>query len=167
MKNTPPISSGRSRTSGWVQLDYAGSAPGVVVTPEDQDRFMLPMQAAIDGCRLMVEQDKVQRQFKVLLERLQEWARRHSADVLQVHLGFRDSRLLFLVERRSARFNRELEDELTELDIEIAREKQLDSISLQVLAIPGPSPESVASILAPGLVMTYRNAERRSPHPAG
>jgi hypothetical protein len=155
------------RKPEWVQLDYSGDARGVVVTPEDQDRFLLPVKVAVEGCRLVIEVRKLQEQFKLLLDRLAKWTKEHSDDIRRVHIGFRDSRWLFLVDRKTVRFNRQLEDELTALDIEIAQDNRFNLINLQVLSLPQPSPEAVESLLNPGFTLTLQDAERRSPHKAG
>jgi hypothetical protein len=140
-------------------LDSSGDAHGVVVTPEDQDRFMLPVKVAVEGCRLILEVSNFQKQFKLLLDRLAQWTKEHGDDISRVHVGFRDSRWLFLVGRKTVRFNRQLEDELTALDIEIARDNRFNLINLQVLSLPQPSPEAVESLMNPGFTLTLQDAE--------
>ena len=59
----------------------------------------------------------------------------------------RDAGLLFLVVLKEKPFNQKIEDSLTELDIAIAQDDDLDLIKLSVLALPKASKDSIESFL--------------------
>src|SRR5262245_24168443 len=114
-----------TRAKTWIQLDCKNSDTRVVVTPEDGDRFAITMELAIQGCKIAGQLDKFNRQLHVLMGHLADWTDRYSDDIDKVYLGLKDDGLLFLVVRKSKRYNREVEDALTDLDIAIAQDSDL------------------------------------------
>ena len=106
-----------NRASGtkkrWVRLDHSERDTGVVVSPENEDRFALTMEIAIRGCKLAGQMDKLNGQMAQLFERLHGWVQSHDRDIGQAYVVVRDTGLLFLIVQRDRKFNHELEDELS------------------------------------------------------
>jgi hypothetical protein len=142
-----------------LHLRYQERDGTLVVEPEDEDRFTITVEAAIKACRVFLEQARMfQSQFNHLHKRLATWLKQHNENVNRAYLTVRDADLLFLVVRDSRRYDDEFEDALTELDVSIACDPELDLIKLSVLAVPSASLDSIDSFLAPGKTLTYQNA---------
>lgn len=129
-----------------IQLRF-GENDRVVVTPENEDRFALTMDEAVKACRAWESHQRFERQFRILIDVLKEWVQRHHDRVSQAHVTIRDGGLLFLVVMRKSHHDETLDESLTELDIEIANDPDLDLIRLSVLAIPNASEDNIASFL--------------------
>ena len=126
----------------WVE-----ECPRCAVETEDEDRFVLTLGAAIEACRAFSHYETFVRQFRELHAQLSAWIQQHDRDIAEGYLTLRDGGLLFLVVQKSAAFNQELEDSLTDLDIKIAQDDDLNLIRLNVQALPQASEESIQSFL--------------------
>ena len=121
----------------------------VVVETEDEDRFLLTVQAVVRACKAHDQIALVGSQLRKLLKRLGEWVETNHEDIQEAYLTTRDSDLLFLIVRKSKPFNAPLEEVLTDLDLEVANDKDFDRLRLSVLALPATSEDSVKSFLCP------------------
>lgn len=149
-----------------IELIHSDHDSVVMVTPEDEDRFLLNMESAILGCALADQWNRSKEQYRQLLHRLHEWTTEHVASVRQAYVAMRDSGPLFLVVQKGRRFNSGLQDELTRLDLEIASEVDFDLIRMSTLLLPESDDEAVRSFL-PQKALAYQHADRGSPHREG
>jgi hypothetical protein len=134
--------------SPWIHLHHADDVEGVIVTTADDQTFMLPLDAVIRACGSVENVLQFTKQFQKLLVRLTKWLKKNLDDVDEAYVTIRDAGLLFLLVRKSKRFNESLENSLTEIDLEIAQNKEFDLLKLSVLALPKTSRECVDSFLA-------------------
>jgi hypothetical protein len=133
----------------YIRLDYTRDG-SVLVTPSEQDRFVVSIQQAISACSNAETTLKYFRQFtEVLVPKLKEWLKARRPKVQRAFLTYRDGGLLLLVVRKQTPLDGEFTDELTKLDVEIANDPNLDLIRLDVLALPNVPDESVKSFLSP------------------
>ena len=95
-------------------------------------------------------------QFDLLVSHLAEWLRDRRSDIRDAYLTVCDTGLLFVVVRNSREYERDFEDSLTDLDIEIANDSAYDLIRMDVLALPDVSEDSVRSFLASGRTFKYQ-----------
>jgi hypothetical protein len=140
-----------------VQLNY-GQDGTVVVTPRDQDRFALTIEAAIQACALHIETERREATFRLLCQTLGEWQRdrRDSGKITRAILTTRDNSLLFLVIMKEPRFDPELEEELTELELHLADDPQLRGIPVTVMAFPPVADnEALFSFVNPEVVINF------------
>jgi hypothetical protein len=133
--------------SSWVHLHHADDSEGVIVTTATNQTFTLPLDAAIRACGSVEKLERFTKQFQKLLTRLASWLTDHLDDVEDAYVTLRDAGLLFLVVRKTRRFNEELENSLTGVDLEIAQDPELDLIRLTVLALPMTSRDGIESFL--------------------
>lgn len=146
-------------TQKTTQLRYEDRDGIVVVTSDDEDRFAITVKEAIHACRVYQREEIFAHQFNILLKRLAIWLRTRQDEVADAFVTVRDNGLLFLVVRKSPHYDAGFEDDLTELDLEVAQDPNLDLIRLSVLAIPHASDDAIASFLVPGLTLEYPHAE--------
>ena len=132
-----------------IQLHYQEKENYITVIPADEESFYLTVDKAIQACRAYNYTSAFSNQFQKLLERLAKWIHGNKGEIESAFLTVRDAGLLFLVVRNSKKYNGKFEDKLTDLDIEIARDKNYDKIKLSVLAIPQVDFEQISSFLDP------------------
>ena len=147
------MSSTAQRTS-IILLDE-NAAGDVFVIPKDRDKFILTVEEAVRACRASAESIRFSDQFQSLLDKLAVWLHSHRERIKSAHLTIRESDILLLVMQRQTRFDQELVDALTELDLEIANSEAYDLIKLNTLSTPPVSTESAKAFLSSGHVYTY------------
>ena len=140
-----------------VFLNWEERDRGIVVTPENKDRFWMTVGAAIDACHFKQTLQEFGAQLGVLNARLTEWIRDHGEDVERAHLTVRNGGLFFLVVRRSVKYNAELADALAKLEIAIQNDPEIDQLKVRVLALPKVEESGIQTFLGE-LVFIYQHA---------
>ena len=138
-----------------IQLRWGEKNKRVVVTPEDENRFIVTVEAAIRACNAAVQYSAFEPVFSNLLTHLGEWKRQHEEQILDAYLTVRDAELMFVVVKKTREYDREFEDLLTSLDIGIAQDKDFEMINLSVLGLPKSPTKSVADFLSPQNTLKY------------
>lgn len=143
----------RSGNANILHLRISREAQTVTVHPENEDRFSLRVKDAIRACQAFADAKDFEERFRFLLTRLGVWVlgRKdiHSAFVTQ-----RDGGFLFLVVRKTAGYDREFEDQLAELDVEIATDQDLRGVNMATLGLPLVSEEALSSFLSSSFVLS-------------
>ncbi len=118
----------------------------VLVETGDEDRFLMTVEAAAHACKVYGKIAEVGKQLRKLLVKLQDWLK-DKGDVREAYLTPRDSGMLFLIVRKTKKFDAAFEDALSDLDLDVANDEAFDLIRLSVLALPATSEDSVKSFL--------------------
>ena len=145
-----------ARATPVIELHFEDRDGKVRVVLPDSHVMAMSVETAVHACGAFKNQIIFKDQFDMLLKVLGEWLDDHKAKIKEAHLTVRDSGLLFLVVAKCAEFDSDLEDELTNLDIEIANDNDYDLIDLNVLAIPPANDEAVTSFISKKLAIRYR-----------
>jgi hypothetical protein len=154
-----------AENSGVVRLDWTQEEGVVIVTPHDEDRFLIKLSRAIQALQRANEAEKFREQFDLLLRLLAEWLKDRN-DVADAYLTLRDGRFSFVVVRKDAKCDDAFEDQLSALDQRLARDVDQDLIKLDAVSLPNVSEETRASFLDPDFTLQYAHGERsRSPRP--
>jgi hypothetical protein len=132
-----------------IVLNYEERDNFITVVPENADLFYMTVDKAIEACKAFNFASKFSAQFDKLLNRLAEWLNENKYYYKDAFLTVRDAGLLFLIVLKSKKYDDMFEDILTDLDIEIARDKRFDTIKLSVLAVPDMDIHQVASFMEP------------------
>ncbi len=137
----------------YIRLNWkTDRARKVVCTPEDEDRFTLTVEQAIDACKAYRSDEKramFRKQFTTLLYLLKTWIDKRKGKIQKAFLTVRDNGLLFLVVTSTPSFDSDLEDELTELDIQIANANEFSEIELDLKALPNCDKDNYESFCPP------------------
>lgn len=145
--------------TGYILLDYNKNG-SVVVTPADQDRFIVTVQEAVVACRDAKEILEYRRQLvDRLVPTLKSWLEARRPKVRKAFLTIRDSGLLFLVVRKEAAVDGEFTDQLTALEVDVANDAALNMIRMDVLALPDVSEDGLRSFLNPGRAKELADAQ--------
>lgn len=145
-----------------VILDCTNVGQDITVVPEDEDRFILSVEAAVKACQAHDKTVRFSKQFSESLQkRLAAWISERQEKIFKAFLTIRENGLLFVVVMRGAHYDRAFEDELSNLDLEIANDPELDLIHLDVIALPESSASAYGSFLDATETLSYRRS-----HPA-
>ncbi len=151
-----PMISDRTSQDRIIQLD-ARDGGTVTVTPTDEDRFNLRVSEAISACKKWVADAQEKQRFSMLLKRLQAWVLERS-DLRDAFLTLRETGLLFLAVKKTARYDDALEDALSALDVELANDQDI-RFEIDVMALPPVTEESMQSFLSPVLTLRFKSGQ--------
>jgi hypothetical protein len=132
------------------------SVEQVVVEPEDQDRFVTTVQDAARACKSAQAGSEWQTQFEQFLSRIHEWCKGFAV-VESSFVDVGDGGLRVSICTTNEDFDFDFEDEITELDIALARE--FPNCLSEVTQIPRPVR---ARLDLSGAIMTYGDARTAS-----
>ncbi len=141
----------------------------ITVTSQDEDRFNIKLNRAVEALQQADKVDKFKRQFNLLIKILLGWVKERS-DVRDAHLTLRDGGFSFVVVRQVPEYNEEFEDELSDLDYRIANDVDLDLLKLDVIGLPPASQEAIQTFIDPNFhfsLQPHANAERSESSDAG
>jgi hypothetical protein len=138
-----------------VRLSYADGK--VIVTPDDQDRFMLSARKAIEACKNAVRLEEEFANFKNnLILPLKAWCERHAAKVSACYLGTPNHRAIpAYVVGGTERYDFELTDEL----VTLADELESNGWCVHVSQVPRGGPESLAALFDVGSALQVYSRE--------
>ena len=149
-------------TSAVVCLEWSLNESGrLLITPRDNDRFMLKVNRAIEILQQGHAVEKFTQQFNVLLRVLAEWIR-DKEGIAKAYLTERDGVLAFVVVRDSCRYDDDFEDEISGLDFRLARDPDLNLITLNVIALPAVGDGAISSFVDPSFALEYVGHGNRS-----
>ncbi len=112
----------------------------VLVTPEDENRFVTTVQRAAFACQTLLKVDEWRKEFESLLSYLNQWAEKHKDTVAQAYVGVSSEGLTAVVITKGQEYQLTFDDEVTRLDIELAN--QFPNCQLDVLQSPECEPET-------------------------
>ncbi len=117
----------------WTQKD-----DNVMVETEDEDRYFMTVDEVIRACGAhgQGKHARCQEQFSCLMKKLFTWSLDKKETIKKAFVTVQDHGLLFLVITNFVDFNRDFEEKLTDLDIEIARDENYSEIDLSVQSLP-------------------------------
>ncbi len=92
--------------------------------------------------------------MKLLMKTLVGWLEKRM-DIDQAFLTLRDGSLAFVVVRNKSHYDADFEDCLSELDIQISEDVDLNLIELDVIALPEVSRNGLRSFLHPEVSFTF------------
>ena len=139
--------------SNAIEVDWFGEAEIIEVNPRDQQRFQIQKDRAISLLQLATNADA---QLALLRRKLGEWMRTHSSSIKTAFLTLRDHRFSFVVISRTPLCNDELEDAVSDVDLQIANDPDLDAVKMNAIVLPPASIEAIGSFLDNRFLLEYR-----------
>lgn len=133
----------------------------ILVESDNEDRFMMTMREAAYACKQAQDKQEWQDDFKKFLHEVHQWCEAHAGKVEAGYVGVGDGSLNVFVCTKSADYDFDIDDELTELDIDLV--KNHPWLVAEVLQIPEQTRED--QILSDTAILVYGNG--RQPPRAG
>lgn len=138
-----------------------GEHDDVQVIRLDGDRFVTTAQEAINFLSLAGRAVAFQQQLKELLNRIYQWADDRKQKIAAAYIVFGGDGITVVVVQRGVRFDFAFEEELTDLDIEVANNEAFQLLPFSTLLVPKVSDTVLKSFLSSGQIMQHRvNAEQ-------
>jgi hypothetical protein len=129
-----------------IHLD-SNQADGRVVVYDHDKVFLLTVHEAVKACGMLDKAAAILDQMKALTQKLTTWLTDRRERVRSATLSVKPGGLHFLVVTRGREFDQVLEDDLTDLDIELANSSEYDLLRVNVLALPNVPSESVEAFI--------------------
>lgn len=148
-----------------VFLDWTNEAGNIVITPSDENRFVVKVGAAIEILRRHSQQQQAEKQFHLLLTRLAKWLGENKSAWKRAFLTAGEGILRFVVVRKAVRYDEAVSDSLYQLELDLTRDPDLNLIKTTMIALPNASEEAISSFLSPEFTLEYASGTR--PHRAG
>lgn len=138
-----------------------GEHDDVQVIRLDGDRFVTTAQEAINFLSLAGRAVEFQRQLKELLDRLYDWVEERKERIASAYIAFGRDGLTLVIVQRAVAFDFTFEDQLTDLDLEVANEQLFRLIPFSTLLVPKVGDAVLKSFLSSGQIIQHRlNAEQ-------
>jgi hypothetical protein len=151
MSSGLPVQSNRP-----IQLRHDGGQ--VVITPEDQDRFVKDAGWAVTACQGVFAVEKMLEHFTGdFLKRLSVWCEAHRDRIYACYVPFPSQSTRVFVISASPSFDFGLSDLISDLEMDLAKSNWV----ADVLQLPSSSPEMLRSFFDPSRsFQVYGNADR-------
>lgn len=120
----------------------------VVVTPEDEDRFMTTAAEAALACRNAQNILKWNQEFDGLLRHVHAWCQTMAEDISSAYIGFSGDGLSLFLLSKGTDYRFDLDDVVSDLDIDIAN--KFEKCPTEVTHFPEAPIESLSSFFDPG-----------------
>lgn len=149
-----------------IVIDWFAEEETIEVTGQDNRRFEVQKDVAIKVLRAVQDRSRAVRQIDLLLERIGRWTSERRELLRDIFLTVQDSSFLLVLVQQAARHNDDLEECLSELDVEIANDPDFDLLKLNAILLPPVTEEALMSFLDPRFLLSY-DGKRTEPRGAG
>ncbi len=141
----------------YIRLSWSEKDKRIVFEPEDNDRFSLTVEEAIEACEVYDKEGRAlfRKQFKELLNFLGNWSYGQREKIHKVSVTVRDKGLLFLVIANSKKYDADFDELLTKLDLHIATSGDFSEIKLSVQDLPYCDENNYSSFCNPEFTLEY------------
>ncbi len=134
-----------------IRLNFKDADVVVVVTPEDEDRFMTTAAEAAYACKQAQDMLQWKREFDKFLRYIHRWCERHDTQVSHAYLAFSADGLNVFILTRGSEYRFDFDDTVTGLDAELVR--QYPRCPAELMLLPETPDESLTSFFAPGTAL--------------
>jgi hypothetical protein len=148
-----------------IRLHWENHDGDILVTPSDNDRFVIKVGQAIQILRQQERQSQFEKQFQLLVKRLAQWLSEHP-DTGRPFLTAGEGVLRFVVMRNTVKCDDTITDALSDLEMDIANDGDLGLIKVNTTALPLVSEEGLQSFLDSDFCMEFYG-DRAGPYIAG
>jgi hypothetical protein len=137
------MATGRATHAGPIRLNFR-SIQQVVVEPEDENRFLMTAREATRACEQAQGEKELREQFTQFMLYLHKWCEAHADEVCAAYVYPGDGFLNILVCTRGDGYRFDFDDQVTELDIDVAR--QFGWLRAEVMQVPESAREGQVSL---------------------
>lgn len=149
-----------------LQLDYRDENGIITVTPRNQDRFCIKIDKAIAALEGSQRTDRIRKQLNLLLNKIAGWLVTQPK-VAHAYLTYRDHRHLFVAIKDTPAYDSDFEDDISDLDLAIARDVDLDMLKVDCMSLPTANPDALASFFNEDYTLGFAHVISSRPHHAG
>ena len=133
------------------------------IEPDNEDRFTCSEQDIVEACIARDLGTRVAREFSEqmhhLLSTIGGWIAERKEQIDSAYLRIDGTRPLLVIVQSGVQCDDDLNDALTDLDLQIARGEDFNLIDLDVLAVPNVGSDARLAFLASSQVIRHYDAE--------
>jgi hypothetical protein len=152
--------------SSIITLNWADEDGIITVTPEDESRFNVKLRRAIQMLQVADRVDQFTDQFKLLNQVLAKWTS-NQTDIDRAFVTLLSDHILFVVVRKTVEYDEDFEDRLSNLDLTIAQDVDMDLIRMHSIALPHSSEMAIRSFLHPNVALEFVRGGGVRPYSTG
>lgn len=141
--------------TGPIRVKWSDKDRTVLFEPPDENRFTMKVKEVIRACNIHQQSNEFESQFNDLKNILGNWIHGRKDKISKAFVTIRDTRILFLAITKNVEYDRELEDELTELDWTIAHTPLFSAIQLSIQSLPQCDADIYEAFLSPPVILEY------------
>jgi hypothetical protein len=120
----------------------------VVLHHADGDAFVLGADDVVSLCHLAnIGREETQHQWQLVINHVRDWLKLNDKFVKELYLAPKGGRHLLLAILKEPTFNQELEDNLSDLDLTIARDSRIRLFKIDAIAVPDCGEETITAFL--------------------
>jgi hypothetical protein len=138
-----------------IRLKWSEKDGTVVIESSNKDLFCMKVKEVIQACNIQQESKEFESQFNNLKNILGNWIHQRKDKIAKAFVTIRDTRFLLLVITNNVEYDSKFEDELTDLDWDIANTPLLSDISLSVQSLPKCDEDNYHAFLSPPIILEY------------
>lgn len=127
----------------------------VRVGPEDLDRFAIQREKAARILRLVDRTEQFEKQFSLLLDTLGNWVSQNRGKVSDSYVTLQEGVLSLVVIRKQPEYDADFEDVLSELEVDIANDPDLNLIEFTTMPLPPVSEAALRSFINESVCLKY------------
>ncbi len=129
-----------------VQLAWKDHVGTLVITDADESRFAVRIADAIVKLRAEASRDVVKEQFDLFFSEIQGWIEGRG-DVSEAYVCCQPGEMVLLVVTNLDRYNAEFEDALSDFDMKLSNDPELDKLNVSVMSLPRMPSSALACFL--------------------
>lgn len=153
-----------SQATNYVELDWYDESEIVQVNPRDQQRFEIQKDRAIEILRAEKNAERFQKQLMLLVNTILHWAIPLQDKLSKAILTFQDGALALVVVQKVGKYDESLQDNLLDLDLNIANDVDFDLVKVKTILLPKVSDEALSSFLDKRLLFLIYDGKRERSH---
>ena len=148
MKNGKTLSP-RSPSQGAepIRLDFRDVDTQIVVTPDDQDRFVTTSSEAAQACKMAHDVLRWKQEFDGFLKYIHDWCAEQTERVAYAYLSFSSDGLKLFLLTHGVDYRFDFDDVVSDFDIEL--DKKFPKCPGEVMQLPETPVESLTSFFDP------------------
>ncbi len=147
-----------TETTSPIRLDFK-SERKVVVTPSDENRFVLAEREAAQACQYAENLTEFSTAFQACLLHLREWAEAHADDVRGCYVSVGMEGIKAFVVMSGTAYRYDLDASINALDREIAQ--KFPFVIVDVLQLPETGPDSLSTFFSTSSAIQVYDGNRR------
>ncbi len=129
---------------------------------KDSDKLNIFLTDALEACRIRKRDDEQLKKFQLLLNKLGTWLFDHNEKIHKTFLTVCEGGLLLVIVRKELKYDEEFESQVTDLDMDIAKDPDFSEIPFSVQTLPRCDADGYESFCNFVWTLEYmtRNAKR-------
>lgn len=146
----------------YLELEWSEESDQLSVPHAVVDRYEIRKRRYARALQIAERLEEFDEQFSVLINALVRWMHKRS-DIAGGYLTMRDGSFLFAVVRTACEYDEEFEDSLSDLDIKLANDGDLNLLKVDAIGLPPASDAALSSFLDPDNTLKLPTSWRQKP----